>query len=262
MAEESSCVVVNGWMYSSGETQIFGTLDLISGCIGFNAETTLGDTMQIQWHSMVDNTTSDVNYGGYIKCTDTLHQLCDLEIPEHEKIYVSGESGYYEVVGNLTNNGSLRIMDNSSLYVNNGSTLMNNGLITNWGMLKVQALGIAANSGTITNYGTIQVNEGGSFVNMGSISEDGTITGTITDGTQQVAAQAALVPANEPSSDGEKDAADVPENNTPLDESTSGEEDPLPEDSDDQPDKTDEKGPEEDESVRQDETNTENEVKE
>lgn len=195
--EAGSCIRVSDWTCSRADAQINGMIDLAGGYIYFTEETTFGESMQIQWHSewVEDGDLLVLNRGGYIACSDVVHQLGHIDIPRDEKMALEGKNAYYEVIGSLTNQGEITIEEESSLYINNNARLNNEGRITNDGTLKIQALGSVVNSGRIFNFGTIQINEGGTLLNTdGSIRDHGTIEGTVTENSAAENQQAAETP--------------------------------------------------------------------
>ena len=95
---------------------------------------------------------------------------------------MSADHGYYEVLGQLENQGRVTISKDVALYVNNDAQLRNHADIYNDGTLEgSSSLGALTNEGAVYNDGTIVVNEGGAFVNtqtgsvMGNDSVDGEI---------------------------------------------------------------------------------------
>lgn len=175
--EEDSCLKINNSAIISGMSELNGTIKLIGCNINLNDETTFGESMQVQW---IDSEES-VYYHSQISCRNTVHQLGNLTIPENGRLYLNSDTAYYEVLGQLENQGSVNIYEDASLYINNDAQLLNYADIANYGTLKVQALGAVANEGTVYNDGTIVINEGGTFVNTqtGSIEGNGTIDGEI-----------------------------------------------------------------------------------
>lgn len=158
--------------------ELNGTMELVGADVSFSGETTFGESMQVQWFDKAED--NRVTYPR-IYCYDVVHQLGNLTIPENGRLYISADDGYYEVLGQLENQGRINIYDSASLYVNNDAQLLNHADIYNDGTLKVQALGALTNEGAVYNDGTIVVNEGGVFVNTqtGSVTGDGTVDGEI-----------------------------------------------------------------------------------
>lgn len=175
---ENSYLKVNNDAYIGGVAELNGTMELVGADVSFSGETTFGESMQVQWFDKAED--NRVTYPR-IYCYDVVHQLGNLTIPENGRLYISADDGYYEVLGQLENQGRINIYDSASLYVNNDAQLLNHADIYNDGTLKVQALGALTNEGAVYNDGTIVVNEGGVFVNTqtGSVTGDGTVDGEI-----------------------------------------------------------------------------------
>lgn len=175
---ENSYLKVNNDAYIGGVAELNGTMELVGADVSFSGETTFGESMQVQWFDKAED--NRVTYPR-IYCYDVVHQLGNLTIPENGRLYISADDGYYEVLGQLENQGRINIYDSASLYVNNDAQLLNHADIYNDGTLKVQGLGALSNAGTVYNDGTIVVNEGGAFVNTqtGSVTGDGTVDGEI-----------------------------------------------------------------------------------
>lgn len=175
---ENSYLKVNNDAYIGGVAELNGTMELVGADVSFSGETTFGESMQVQWFDKAED--NRVTYPR-IYCYDVVHQLGNLTIPENGRLYISADDGYYEVLGQLENQGRINIYDSASLYVNNDAQLLNHADIYNDGTLKVQGLGALSNAGTVYNDGTIVVNEGGAFVNTqtGSVMGNGSVDGEI-----------------------------------------------------------------------------------
>lgn len=178
IVEEGSYLKLSGYADISELAEINSDIELIGGVIDFSEETTFGESIQVQW---LDQIEGDWIRNPSIYCYDTVHQLGNLTIPENGYLYVSSDDGYYEVAGQLENQGRITIYEGASLYVNNDAQLLNHADIYNDGTLKIQGLGVLSNAGTVYNDGAIVVNEGGSFVNTqtGSVTGDGSVDGEI-----------------------------------------------------------------------------------
>lgn len=178
VTDENGYLKVNNGADIGGVAELNGTIELAGADISFSGETTFGESMQVQWFEKTED--NRVTYPR-IYCYDTVHQLGNLTIPENGRLYVSADHGYYEVLGQLENQGRVTISKDAALYVNNDAQLRNHADIYNDGTLKVQALGALTNEGAVYNDGTIVVNEGGVFVNTqtGSVTGDGTVDGEI-----------------------------------------------------------------------------------
>lgn len=178
VTDENGYLKVNNGADIGGVAELNGTIELAGADISFSGETTFGESMQVQWFEKTED--NRVTYPR-IYCYDVVHQLGNLTIPENGRLYISADDGYYEVLGQLENQGRINIYDSASLYVNNDAQLLNHADIYNDGTLKVQALGALTNEGAVYNDGTIVVNEGGVFVNTqtGSVTGDGTVDGEI-----------------------------------------------------------------------------------
>ena len=195
--------------------ELNGTMELVGADVSFSGETTFGESMQVQWFDKVED--NRVTYPR-ISCYDVVHQLGNLTIPENGRLYISAYDGYYEVLGELENQGRVTISKDAALYVNNDAQLRNHADIYNDGTLKVQALGALTNEGAVYNDGTIVVNEGGAFVNTqtGSVTGNGTIDGEI---VQLLDAQEIPEDAENQLTESEQDAAvDDPADDTLPDE--------------------------------------------
>lgn len=178
VTDENGYLKVNNGADIGGVAELNGTIELAGADISFSGETTFGESMQVQWFEKTED--NRVTYPR-IYCYDTVHQLGNLTIPENGRLYVSADHSYYEVLGQLENQGRVTISKDAALYVNNDAQLRNHADIYNDGTLKVQALGALTNEGAVYNDGTIVVNEGGVFVNTqtGSVTGDGTVDGEI-----------------------------------------------------------------------------------
>lgn len=178
VTDENGYLKVNNGADIGDVAELNGTIELAGTDISFSGETTFGESMQVQWFEKTED--NRVTYPR-IYCYDTVHQLGNLTIPENGRLYVSADHGYYEVLGQLENQGRVTISKDAALYVNNDAQLRNHADIYNDGTLKVQALGALTNGGAVYNDGTIVVNEGGVFVNTqtGSVTGDGTVDGEI-----------------------------------------------------------------------------------
>lgn len=178
VTDENGYLKVNNGADIGGVAELNGTIELAGADISFSGETTFGESMQVQWFEKTED--NRVTYPR-IYCYDTVHQLGNLTIPENGRLYVSADHGYYEVLGQLENQGRVTISKDAALYVNNDAQLRNHADIYNDGTLKVQALGALTNEGAVYHDGTIVVNEGGVFVNTqtGSVTGDGTVDGEI-----------------------------------------------------------------------------------
>ena len=212
---ENSYLKVNNDAYIGGVAELNGTMELVGADVSFSGETTFGESMQVQWFDKVED--NRVTYPR-ISCYDVVHQLGNLTIPENGRLYISAYDGYYEVLGELENQGRVTISKDAALYVNNDAQLRNHADIYNDGTLKVQALGALTNEGAVYNDGTIVVNEGGAFVNTqtGSVTGNGTIDGEI---VQLLDAQEIPEDAENQLTESEQDAAvDDPADDTLPDE--------------------------------------------
>lgn len=212
---ENSYLKVNNDAYIGGVAELNGTMELVGADVSFSGETTFGESMQVQWFDKVED--NRVTYPR-IYCYDVVHQLGNLTIPENGRLYISADDGYYEVLGQLENQGRINIYDSASLYVNNDAQLLNHADIYNDGTLKVQGLGALSNAGTVYNDGTIVVNEGGAFVNTqtGSVMGNGSVDGEI---VQLLDAQEIPEDAENQLTESEQDAAvDDPADDTLPDE--------------------------------------------
>lgn len=178
VTDENGYLKVNNGADIGGVAELNGTIELAGADVSFSGETTFGESMQVQWFDKVED--NRVTYPR-IYCYDVVHQLGNLTIPENGRLYISADDGYYEVLGQLENQGRINIYDSASLYVNNDAQLLNHADIYNDGTLKVQGLGALSNAGTVYNDGTIVVNEGGAFVNTqtGSVMGNGSVDGEI-----------------------------------------------------------------------------------
>ena len=178
VTDENGYLKVNNGADIAGVAELNGTIELAGADISFSGETTFGESMQVQWFEKTED--NRVTYPR-IYCYDTVHQLGNLTIPENGRLYVSADHGYYEVLGQLENQGRVTISKDAALYVNNDAQLRNHADIYNDGTLKVQALGALTNEGAVYNDGTIVVNEGGAFVNTqtGSVMGNGSVDGEI-----------------------------------------------------------------------------------
>lgn len=178
VTDENSYLKVNNSAAISGTAKLDGIIELVGANLSLSGETTFGESMQVQWFDKVED--NRVTYPR-IYCYDVVHQLGNLTIPENGRLYISADDGYYEVLGQLENQGRINIYDSASLYVNNDAQLLNHADIYNDGTLKVQGLGALSNAGTVYNDGTIVVNEGGAFVNTqtGSVMGNGSVDGEI-----------------------------------------------------------------------------------
>lgn len=178
ITDENSYLKVNNRAVINGAAKLDGIIELVGANIRFSGETTFGESIQVQW---LDQIEGDWIRNPSIYCYDTVHQLGNLTIPENGYLYVSSDDGYYEVAGQLENQGRITIYEGASLYVNNDAQLLNHADIYNDGTLKIQGLGVLSNAGTVYNDGTIVVNEGGAFVNTqtGSVMGNGSVDGEI-----------------------------------------------------------------------------------
>ena len=212
---ENSYLKVNNDAYIGGVAELNGTMELVGADVSFSGETTFGESMQVQWFDKAED--NRVTYPR-IYCYDVVHQLGNLTIPENGRLYISADDGYYEVLGQLENQGRINIYDSASLYVNNDAQLLNHADIYNDGTLKVQGLGALSNAGTVYNDGTIVVNEGGAFVNTqtGSVMGNGSVDGEI---VQLLDAQEIPEDAENQLTESEQDAViDTPADDTLPDE--------------------------------------------
>lgn len=212
---ENSYLKVNNRAAISGTAKLDGIIELVGANLSLSGETTFGESMQVQWFDEIEG---DWIRNPSIYCDDVVHQLGNLTIPENGRLYISADDGYYEVLGQLENQGRINIYDSASLYVNNDAQLLNHADIYNDGTLKVQALGALTNEGAVYNDGTIVVNEGGAFVNTqtGSVTGNGTIDGEI---VQLLDAQEIPEDAENQLTESEQDAAvDDPADDTLPDE--------------------------------------------
>ena len=215
VTDENSYLKVNNSAAISGTAKLDGIIELVGANLSLSGETTFGESMQVQWFDKVED--NRVTYPR-IYCYDVVHQLGNLTIPENGRLYISADDGYYEVLGQLENQGRINIYDSASLYVNNDAQLLNHADIYNDGTLKVQGLGALSNAGTVYNDGTIVVNEGGAFVNTqtGSVMGNGSVDGEI---VQLLDAQEIPEDAENQLTESEQDAAvDDPADDTLPDE--------------------------------------------
>ena len=215
VTDENSYLKVNNSAAISGTAKLDGIIELVGANLSLSGETTFGESMQVQWFDKVED--NRVTYPR-IYCYDVVHQLGNLTIPENGRLYISADDGYYEVLGQLENQGRINIYDSASLYVNNDAQLLNHADIYNDGTLKVQGLGALSNAGTVYNDGTIVVNEGGAFVNTqtGSVMGNGSVDGEI---VQLLDAQELPEDAENQLTESEQDAAvDDPADDTLPDE--------------------------------------------
>lgn len=237
VAEENSRLKVNNSATISGAAELNGIIELVGADVSFSGATTFGESMQVQW---IDNEES-VYYHPQISCYDTVHQLGNLTVPENGRLYVSADDGYYEVAGQLENQGRITIYDGASLYVNNDAQLLNHADIYNDGTLKVQGLGALSNAGTVYNDGTIVVNEGGAFVNTqtGSVMGNGSVDGEIVqlldaqeipeDAENQLTESEQDAAVDDPADDTLPDETPKPDNDVPDDtaDGTTGDKEPT-----------------------------------
>ena len=215
VTDENGYLKINNGADISGAAELNGTIELVGADVSFSGETTFGESMQVQWFDKVED--NRVTYPR-IYCYDVVHQLGNLTIPENGRLYISADDGYYEVLGQLENQGRINIYDSASLYVNNDAQLLNHADIYNDGTLKVQGLGALSNAGTVYNDGTIVVNEGGAFVNTqtGSVMGNGSVDGEI---VQLLDAQELPEDTENQMTESEQDAAvDDPADDTLPDE--------------------------------------------
>ena len=238
VTDENGYLKVNNGADIGGVAELNGTIELAGADISFSGETTFGESMQVQWFEKTED--NRVTYPR-IYCYDTVHQLGNLTIPENGRLYVSADHGYYEVLGQLENQGRVTISKDAALYVNNDAQLRNHADIYNDGTLKVQALGALTNEGAVYNDGTIVVNEGGAFVNTqtGSVTGNGTIDGEIVqlldaqeipeDAENQLTESEQDAVVDDPADDTLPDETLKPDNDVPDDtaDGTTGDKEPT-----------------------------------
>lgn len=155
----------------SNRYSIDGTITLRGSTLNCNSgDVYLNEELSLNMEDYSPREEGSVRYSRLeVRETASLHQICDITIPEYCYLAIGG---LYEVHGALINNGDIgfygtsQAMQNASLQIMSGGTLTNNqNIYGNNGNVVVQAGGtLDSTTGLIYGEGTVSVNSGGTYI--------------------------------------------------------------------------------------------------